>query len=157
MKCYLQILGVDSGDSSPTILLFFDEQSIIFNAGEVRPQVLLLKTFFNDLSYFQGIQRFFTEHKIRLRKVRRVFFTRLSAKTCGGLPGVILTLADLRTTASDSSTLALHGPRRLEPLLHATQHFMHPLRSIVIVVSFFKIPFFVQQKARWCIMPSDSS
>ncbi|KAG2585977.1 hypothetical protein PVAP13_5NG004600 [Panicum virgatum] len=50
--CYVQILGtgMDTQDTSPSILLFFDKQRFIFNAGE-------------------GLQRFCTEHKIKLSKV----------------------------------------------------------------------------------------
>jgi hypothetical protein len=68
MKCYIQILGTDTGDSSPSILLFFDSHTLLLNAGE-------------------GIQRFFTEHKVRLRKVTHLMFTRLTEQTLGGLPG----------------------------------------------------------------------
>ncbi|KAL6547799.1 hypothetical protein OROHE_009504 [Orobanche hederae] len=47
--CYAQILGtgMDTQDTSPSVLLFFDKQRFIFNAGE-------------------GLQRFCTEHKIKL-------------------------------------------------------------------------------------------
>lgn len=50
--CYVQILGtgMDTQDTSPSVLLFFDKQRFIFNAGE-------------------GLQRFCTEHKIKLSKV----------------------------------------------------------------------------------------
>lgn len=68
MKFFIQILGVDSGDTTPSILLFLDSHSLLINAGE-------------------GIQRFFTEQKIRLRKVHNVLFTRLAENTLGGLPG----------------------------------------------------------------------
>ncbi|KAL6556096.1 tRNase Z trz3, mitochondrial [Orobanche gracilis] len=49
---YVQILGtgMDTQDTSPSVLLFFDKQRFIFNAGE-------------------GLQRFCTEHKIKLSKV----------------------------------------------------------------------------------------
>ncbi|CAB4305382.1 unnamed protein product [Prunus armeniaca] len=42
--------GMDTQDTSPSMLLFFDKQRFIFNAGE-------------------GLQRFCTEHKIKLSKV----------------------------------------------------------------------------------------
>ncbi|KAG1335050.1 tRNAse Z TRZ4, mitochondrial [Cocos nucifera] len=50
--CYVQILGtgMDTQDTSPSVLLFFDKQRFIFNAGE-------------------GLQRFCTEHKIKLSKI----------------------------------------------------------------------------------------
>ncbi|CAL9030346.1 unnamed protein product [Prunus brigantina] len=40
---------MDTQDASPSVLLFFDKQRFIFNAGE-------------------GLQRFCTEHKIKLSK-----------------------------------------------------------------------------------------
>ncbi|CAB4307010.1 unnamed protein product [Prunus armeniaca] len=41
--------GMDTQDTSPSVLLFFDKQRFIFNAGK-------------------GLQRFCTEHKIKLSK-----------------------------------------------------------------------------------------
>ncbi|KAI3929419.1 hypothetical protein MKW92_010446 [Papaver armeniacum] len=74
--CYVQILGtgLDTQDTSPSILLFFDSQRFIFNAGE-------------------GFQRFCTEHKIKLSKINHVLLTRICSETAGGLAGVLLTLA----------------------------------------------------------------
>ncbi|KAG8052717.1 hypothetical protein GUJ93_ZPchr0001g32916 [Zizania palustris] len=68
--CYVQILGtgMDTQDTSPSILLFFDKQRFIFNAGE-------------------GLQRFCTEHKIKLSKIDHIFLTRVCSETAGGLPG----------------------------------------------------------------------
>uniref|UniRef100_A0A803MN56 ribonuclease Z n=1 Tax=Chenopodium quinoa TaxID=63459 RepID=A0A803MN56_CHEQI len=50
--CYVQILGtgMDTQDKSPSVLLFFDKQRFIFNAGE-------------------GLQRYCTEHRIKLSKI----------------------------------------------------------------------------------------
>lgn len=54
---YAQILGtgMDTQDTSSSVLLFFDKQRFIFNAGE-------------------GLQRFCTEHKIKLSKVSFLCF-----------------------------------------------------------------------------------
>ncbi|CAL2229629.1 unnamed protein product [Prunus armeniaca] len=41
--------GMDTQDTSPSVLLFFDKQRFIFNAGE-------------------GLQRFCSEHKIKSSK-----------------------------------------------------------------------------------------
>ncbi|KAM3348337.1 hypothetical protein ACQJBY_021935 [Aegilops geniculata] len=75
---YVQILGtgMDTQDTAPSILLFFDKQRFIFNAGE-------------------GLQRFCTEHKIKLSKIDHIFFTRVCSETAGGLPGLVLTLAGM--------------------------------------------------------------
>jgi ribonuclease Z len=46
MKIYAQVLGTATGDSTPTLLIFFDQKRFLFNCGE-------------------GTQRFCTEHKAR--------------------------------------------------------------------------------------------
>ncbi|XP_030526385.1 tRNAse Z TRZ4, mitochondrial isoform X2 [Rhodamnia argentea] len=75
---YVQILGtgMDTQDTSPSVLLFFDHQRFIFNAGE-------------------GLQRFCTEHKIKLSKIDHIFLSRVCSETSGGLPGLLLTLAGI--------------------------------------------------------------
>ncbi|XP_031269758.1 tRNase Z TRZ3, mitochondrial-like isoform X2 [Pistacia vera] len=75
---YVQILGtgMDTQDTSPSVLLFFDKQRFIFNAGE-------------------GLQRFCTEHKIKLSKIDHIFLSRVCSETAGGLPGLLLTLASI--------------------------------------------------------------
>ena len=66
-----QVLGVgsDTGCSVPSVLLFFDRQRFLFNAGE-------------------GFQRFCVEHRIKLAKVSGVLATRTTTEATGGLPGV---------------------------------------------------------------------
>jgi hypothetical protein len=66
----LQVLGVgtDTGTSVPSVLLFFDRQRFLFNAGE-------------------GFQRFCVEHRIKLAKVSGVLATRTTTEATGGLPG----------------------------------------------------------------------
>ncbi|MFS8000147.1 putative ribonuclease Z [Helianthus anomalus] len=68
--CYVQILGtgMDTQDTSPSVLLFFDNTRIVFNAGE-------------------GLQRFCTEHKIKMSKIDHIFLSRVCSETAGGLPG----------------------------------------------------------------------
>ncbi|KAL0341995.1 UNVERIFIED_CONTAM: tRNAse Z TRZ4, mitochondrial [Sesamum calycinum] len=75
---YVQILGtgMDTQDTSPSVLLFFDKQRFIFNAGE-------------------GLQRFCSEHKIKLSKIDHIFLSRVCSETAGGLPGLLLTLAGM--------------------------------------------------------------
>ncbi|KAL6996445.1 tRNAse Z trz4, mitochondrial, partial [Sarracenia purpurea var. burkii] len=76
--CYVQIMGtgMDTQDTLPSVLLFFDKQRFIFNAGE-------------------GLQRFCTEHKIKLSKIDHIFLSRVCSETVGGLPGLLLTLAGM--------------------------------------------------------------
>ncbi|KQK03434.2 hypothetical protein BRADI_2g07852v3 [Brachypodium distachyon] len=88
--CYVQILGtgMDTQDTAPSILLFFDKQRFIFNAGE-------------------GLQRFCTEHKIKLSKTDHIFFTRVCSETAGGLPGLVLTLAGM---GDEGMSVNIWGP-----------------------------------------------
>ena len=71
MPAHLQLLGTDTADSTPSVLLFFDRARYLFNAGE-------------------GTQRLCTEHGIRMTKIQNVFLTRLSPDAVGGLPGKLL-------------------------------------------------------------------
>ncbi|XP_060671477.1 tRNAse Z TRZ4, mitochondrial isoform X4 [Ziziphus jujuba] len=62
---------MDTQDTSPSVLRFFDNQRFIFNAGE-------------------GLQRFCTEHKTKLSKIDHIFFSRVCSETAGGLPGLFI-------------------------------------------------------------------
>ncbi len=61
-------LGTDTGDSAPSVLLFFDHYRFLFNAGE-------------------GFQRFCVQHRIRMGKTSAIFGTRSTTQALGGLPG----------------------------------------------------------------------
>ena len=100
MKIYLQVLGTGTKDLGPSLLVFFDDQRYLFECGE-------------------GVQRFCTEEKIRLIKLRSVFLSRTDWDCFGGIPGLILTLAD-----AGGSELSVYGPRNLARLMHATRHFV---------------------------------
>ncbi|KAH7657828.1 Ribonuclease Z protein [Dioscorea alata] len=104
--CYVQILGtgMDTQDTSPSVLLFFDNQRFIFNAGE-------------------GLQRFCTEHKIKLSKIDHIFLTRVSSETAGGLPGLV------------SYGVNIWGPSDLNYLLDAMKSFI-PNAAMVHTHSF---------------------
>ncbi|RKO93416.1 beta-lactamase-like protein [Blyttiomyces helicus] len=101
MKYYLQLLTTDSGDTTPAVVLHFDSQRYLFNCGE-------------------GTQRFCQEHTVRLAKVRNIFLTRVAWNCVGGLPGMMLTLADAGT-----KSLKIHGPNNLTHFLAATRHFVY--------------------------------
>ncbi|KAK9054710.1 hypothetical protein SSX86_025789 [Deinandra increscens subsp. villosa] len=91
---YVQILGtgMDTQDTSPSVLLFFDKQRFIFNAGE-------------------GLQRFCTEHKIKLSKIDHIFLSRVCSETAGGLPGycIIRKLAYLFQIRSEAYEIYFAG------------------------------------------------
>ncbi|KMS95093.1 hypothetical protein BVRB_012540 [Beta vulgaris subsp. vulgaris] len=100
---YVQILGtgMDTHDTLPSILLFFDNFRIIFNAGE-------------------GLQRFCAEHKIKLSKIDYICLSRVCSETVGGLPGLLLTLAGL----GEGHSVELRGPSDLSSLVYALKSFI---------------------------------
>lgn len=102
--CYVQILGtgMDTQDTSPSVLLFFDKQRFIFNAGE-------------------GLQRFCTEHKIKLSKIDHIFLSRVCSETAGGLPGLLLTLAGM---GEEGMSVNVWGPSDLKYLVDAMKSFI---------------------------------
>ncbi|KAF5739168.1 zinc phosphodiesterase ELAC protein 2 [Tripterygium wilfordii] len=101
---YVQILGtgLDTQDTSPSVLLFFDKQRFIFNAGE-------------------GLQRFCTEHKIKLSKIDYIFLSRVCSETAGGLPGLLLTLAGI---GEQGMSVNVWGPSELKYLVDAMKCFI---------------------------------
>ncbi|KAF3943982.1 hypothetical protein CMV_029511 [Castanea mollissima] len=112
---YVQILGtgMDTQDTSPSVLLFFDKQRFIFNAGE-------------------GLQRFCTEHKIKLSKIDHIFLSRVCSETAGGLPGLLLTLAGM---GDEGMSVNVWGPSDLKYLVDAMKSFI-PNAAMVHTRSF---------------------
>ncbi|KAI4329227.1 hypothetical protein L6164_021514 [Bauhinia variegata] len=112
---YVQILGtgMDTQDTSPSVLLFFDKQRFIFNAGE-------------------GLQRFCTEHKIKLSKIDHIFLSRVCSETAGGLPGLLLTLAGM---GEEGMSVKIWGPSDLKYLVDAMRSFI-PNAAMVHTQSF---------------------
>ncbi|KAF8027580.1 hypothetical protein BT93_E0480 [Corymbia citriodora subsp. variegata] len=116
---YVQILGtgMDTQDTSPSVLLFFDHQRFIFNAGE-------------------GLQRFCTEHKIKLSKIDHIFLSRVCSETSGGLPGLLLTLAGI---GDEGMSVNIWGPSDLKYLVDAMKSFI-PNAAMVHTKSFGPAP-----------------
>ncbi|XWS16311.1 hypothetical protein CRYUN_Cryun34aG0074200 [Craigia yunnanensis] len=112
---YVQILGtgMDTQDTSPSVLLFFDKQRFIFNAGE-------------------GLQRFCTEHKIKLSKIDHIFLSRVCSETAGGLPGLLLTLDGM---GEEGYSVKIWGPSVLDFLVGAMKSFI-PHATMVHTQSF---------------------
>ncbi|KAK8274423.1 hypothetical protein V6Z11_D10G072800 [Gossypium hirsutum] len=116
---YVQILGtgMDTQDTSPSVLLFFDKQRFIFNAGE-------------------GLQRFCTEHKVKLSKIDHIFLSRVCSETAGGLPGLLLTLAGM---GEEGYSVKIWGPSDLNFLVGAMKSFI-PHATMVHTQSFGQSP-----------------
>lgn len=126
--CYAQIIGLgtdtDGKDTTPSVLLFTDKKRYCFNVGE-------------------GFQRFCVEHKLKMTRLERVFFTRTTSKATGGVIGMLLTLADASgvtvggplTAKADfdenSPKMTVHGPN-VRNLLEAVKVLVAENRGIVV-------------------------
>ncbi|ORX93536.1 Metallo-hydrolase/oxidoreductase [Basidiobolus meristosporus CBS 931.73] len=100
MKSYIQILGTSTVDVTPSVVVHFDSQRYLFNCGE-------------------GTQRLCVEKKVRFAKLQNIFFTRINWENTGGVPGMMLTLADAGATK-----INLHGGPNLTHFIAATRHFI---------------------------------
>ncbi|KAI8817703.1 beta-lactamase-like protein [Fimicolochytrium jonesii] len=107
MKSYIQILGTQTGDTLPSVLVFFDSQRYLFNAGE-------------------GTQRFCLEQRVRLGKLTNLFLSRVQWDACGGIPGMLLSLAD-----AGNKKITVHGGKNLTHFMAATRHFVFRMASSV--------------------------
>ncbi|CAL5443925.1 unnamed protein product [Camellia sinensis] len=104
--------GMDTQDTSPSVLLFFDKQ-----------RFLMLEN---------GLQRFCTEHKIKLSKIDYIFLSRVCSETASGLPGLLLTLAGM---GEEGMSVNVWGPSDLKYLVDAMTSFV-PKVSMVHTNSF---------------------
>ncbi|KAJ2081821.1 hypothetical protein GGI16_007423, partial [Coemansia sp. S142-1] len=101
MKWYAQIVKPSThNQQSTSVLVQIDSQRYLFNCGE-------------------GTQRLGFENKIRMSKLSAIFLTRIDWETMGGLPGMLLTLAD-----SGMGDLTVCGGYNLTHVLAATRHFI---------------------------------
>ncbi|EKX40106.1 hypothetical protein GUITHDRAFT_113844 [Guillardia theta CCMP2712] len=94
LQRYVQILGTDSSDCCPSILVVTEACRIVFNAGDA--------------------QRLCSQYQVRLNKLEHLFLTELHADTLGGLLGMYLTLSD-----SGVKKLSVHGPRGVTHFLRS--------------------------------------
>lgn len=103
---YLQILGngLDTGETMPSVLLFFDAYRYVFNVGE-------------------GFQRYCFQHRLKLGKLSDVFLTRMSTEAAGGVPGLYITLTE--SGGIQSPPFRLHGPMNLDRFLNAIRTFIN--------------------------------
>jgi ribonuclease BN (tRNA processing enzyme) len=100
MTTYLQLLSLDTVDSSPSVVVGTETARFLFDSGE-------------------GIQRLCVEHRTRIAKLECVYLTRLCPETVGGLPGLSLTSADAGRTQ-----LSITGPVGSSIFWNSTNHFM---------------------------------
>ncbi|OMO52723.1 zinc phosphodiesterase ELAC protein 2-like protein [Corchorus capsularis] len=73
-----------------------------------------------DKTQAKGLQRFCTEHKIKLSKIDHICLSRVCSETAGGLPGLLLTLAGM----GDGVPVNIWGPSNLNLLVDAMKCFI---------------------------------
>ena len=93
---YVQLLA---GDQTPSILLFVDGIRYLFNIPE-------------------GTQRFCMEHHVKLGKMNGIFLSGLNSTYTGGLPGMLMTLAD-----AGKSKINICGPPGTAYFMASTKYF----------------------------------
>ncbi|KAJ1815670.1 hypothetical protein LPJ56_004499, partial [Coemansia sp. RSA 2599] len=104
MKWSVQIVRPSTHNvGSTSVLVHFPTGRYLFNCAE-------------------GTQRLSFENKVRVSKLSAIFLTRVDWDSMGGLPGMLLTLAD-----TGSRNLTISGGHNLTHALAATRHFI--LRS----------------------------
>ncbi|KAI7875046.1 hypothetical protein K492DRAFT_153101 [Lichtheimia hyalospora FSU 10163] len=101
MKAYIQFLGHSSPEGPPTIMVHYDSQRYMFNCRE-------------------GTQRLCVEEKLKWSKLKNIYLTRVTWDCVGGLPGMLLTVAD-----GGVKDLTLHGPKNLTHFMASTRHFIY--------------------------------
>jgi ribonuclease Z len=87
----------------------------------------LLNIVFNDSRLFrilfdagEGAQRLCVEHRVRLLKVDSICLTKVCPSTCSGLPGLVLTIADI-----GKKEISILGPPNTAQFWHMTRHFLY--------------------------------
>ncbi|KAG2206524.1 hypothetical protein INT47_008541 [Mucor saturninus] len=107
MKAYIQILGQNSPEGPPSLIVHYDNQRYLFNCRE-------------------GTQRLCVQEKARLAKTSNVFLSRLSWDCLGGLPGMLLTLTD-----AGIKHIGIHGGKNLAHFIASTRHFVYRTSTTV--------------------------
>ncbi|EFJ44962.1 hypothetical protein VOLCADRAFT_118548, partial [Volvox carteri f. nagariensis] len=109
------VLALDINHTSPSVLLFFNNERYLFNAGE-------------------GIQRLFREHKIKISQINAYFITRITTETLGGLPGMALSVlpADAGGLLSKQVACAVKGPPGLSSYVAAFRNYINQENTVAV-------------------------
>ncbi|GLI60588.1 hypothetical protein VaNZ11_002748 [Volvox africanus] len=112
---YLQVLALDIDHTSPSVLLFFNSERYLFNAGE-------------------GIQRLFREHKIKISQINSYFITRVSTETLGGMPGMALSVTppDARGLLGKQAACTVKGPPGLASYVAAFRGYINYENTVAV-------------------------
>ncbi|XP_032831916.2 zinc phosphodiesterase ELAC protein 2 [Petromyzon marinus] len=107
---FLQVVNSGQRGSGPALFLFSDFNRYLFNCGE-------------------GVQRVMMEHKLKMSRLDKIFFTRMSWNNVGGLSGMILTMKDINIPEC-----SLFGPPQLERYLEGVNVFAANIHDLKLVV-----------------------
>lgn len=110
MSVYMQLIGWHDLAVPPSLRLFIEGESSLFNCGE-------------------NIQRFFYEHKLHLVKIKNIFFTRVDLETVGGLIGLMLTLDNI-----SNNELNIYGPKPLGQLIRSFSSSFAKIKNLKIQI-----------------------
>jgi ribonuclease Z len=99
MSAFVQIISCGTADSDPCVVIGTEHERHLFNVGE-------------------GIQRLCMEHKVRANRFENIYLSHIGADTVGGLPGMIITLAEFQKAPG----VMLHGPPGLLKTHAAHRH-----------------------------------
>ena len=115
----VQVLGTGANGLAAAVVLRTNRGHYLFNVGD-------------------GLQRFCVEHKVRMGRIKGVFLTSLRVEATGGLPGALLTMADLSTSVGPNTVSAEHrggsvqgrsidifGPTGTGYFVYGMRHFYH--------------------------------
>jgi ribonuclease Z len=100
----VQVVAVDCAYHSAMVVIATECSRFLFEVGE-------------------GTQRLAIEHKVRIGKISAIFLTSAWPCSLGGLPGMLLTVAD----AGVAPQMDIYGPSNAKQVMSATRHFMRPL------------------------------
>ncbi|KAJ1907096.1 hypothetical protein LPJ81_000972 [Coemansia sp. IMI 209127] len=101
MRWHVQIVSpATHNNGSTSVLVHFPSGRYLFNCGE-------------------GVQRLGFENKVRMSKLSAIFLSRVNWETMGGLPGMLLTMAD-----SGMKDVSVIGGRNLTHALAGARHFI---------------------------------
>lgn len=101
MKSHIEILHQPTVDTSLCLVLHYENARYLFNCGE-------------------GTQRSLVENKVRLsNKVKDIFISRVDWDSLGGLPGMLMTVAD-----AGSKNVTVHGGPNTTHVLTGMRNFM---------------------------------
>ncbi|ORZ12300.1 beta-lactamase-like protein [Absidia repens] len=114
MSTSLRFVGHSSSEGPPSIIYQHNNDHYLFNCRE-------------------GTQRLAVEDKVKLSKLKSIFFTRTEWECTGGMPGMLLTLAD-----AGLQNVNLFGGKNLTHYMASTRFFVYRTSMTVHTREFVK-------------------